>query len=692
MRDLRRSVDWPKVSPKFRKRSTARRRRIPHVRNKVLSISILGLIAFAAACAREEDPGDLDFDLSAQGLGTPSQSTNALFCSVLKVANTSDAAFLTNTVGMSASAANTIIAHRRGADGVLGSDDDSWYRSVDQLYPIVHIDQLRLIKSYVQTHAGYDCATVSVQLLGFNDLHGNLRPPAGSSGRIVVGPAPTNTVDAGGTAFFATHLAQLRATNPNTVVVTAGDLIGASPLLSALFHDEPTIESMNLAGLEIASVGNHEFDEGYVELQRMQNGGCHPVDGCQDGDGFEGANFEFLAANVAFESTGETLFPGYTIRSFGNTRVAFVGMTLEGTPDIVTPTGIAGLAFLDEADTVNALVPSLVERGVDNIVILIHEGGLPTGLYDECPGISGPIVDIVSRLDPLIKVVVSGHTHAAYNCVIDGRRVTSAASFGRLITDIDVSIDELTGALTVDSAHNVIVTRTVPQDAAQVALIAHYDPFVRPLAGRVVGTITENITLAQNAAGESTLGDLIADSQFEATAPAGLGGAEVAFMNPGGIRQDLSFTTSANGEAPGEITYEEIFTVQPFGNSLVTMTVSGAQIETLLEQQWFTNPDGSVRQRVLQVSIGFSYSWNPAGPVGDRVDPSTISLNGVPVEPLANYRITVNNFLAAGGDGFVVLVEGTDLLGGAVDLDALEAYFRARPPISPSPRGRINTL
>ena len=529
--------------------------------------------------------------------------------------------------------------------------------------------------------------SVDVQLLAINDFHGNLEPPSGSSGRILT---PTGNVNAGGIAYLATHIKALEATNPRTLVVSAGDLIGASPLLSALFHDEPTIEAMNSLGLDFNAVGNHEFDEGGAELLRMQNGGCHPTDGCLDGDGFAGADFQFLAANVVREDNGKTVFPAYKMRSFAGAKIAFIGVVLEGTPTIVTPAGVAGLDFLDEASTVNALVPGLKAKGIETIVVLIHEGGFQTGLYDQCTGISGPVFDIVNALDDEVDVVISGHTHQAYDCSIDGKLVTSASSFGRLVTDIDLTIDRTTGEVTSMAANNVIVTRDVAADAAETALIARYNVIAAPLANRVIGSITGDITRTATTAGESALGDVIADAQLEATAPAGFGEAVVAFMNPGGIRADMIFGQISGGELPGEITYGESFTVQPFGNSLVTMTLTGAQIETLLEQQFAGC--GAASNRILQVSDGFSYTWVTSALPCDKVDPTTIKINGVTVGPTASYRVTVNSFLADGGDSFPVLVQGTNRLGGAVDTDALEAYFVANSPVAPGPQDRITRL
>jgi 5'-nucleotidase len=521
---------------------------------------------------------------------------------------------------------------------------------------------------------------VDVQLLAINDFHGNLDPPAGSSGRI-------GSIDAGGVEYLATHIAQLEATNPNTLVVSAGDLIGASPLLSALFHDEPTIEAMNLLGLDFNAVGNHEFDEGAAELLRMQSGGCHPTDGCLDGDGFAGADFQFLAANVVRKDNGKTLFPAYKIRSVGGAKLAIIGVVLEGTPTIVTPSGVAGLEFKDEAETVNALIPQLKAKGVNAITVLIHEGGVQSGTFNGCVGISGAIVDIVNRFDPAVDAVISGHTHQAYNCQLNNMLVTSASSFGRLVTDVDLTIDRATGEVTQMAANNLIVTRDVAKDAGQTSLLAKYRTFADPIANRVIGSITADITRTTNPAGESALGDVIADAQLAATAPAGFGEAVAAFMNPGGIRAELTYAGSAAGEGDGNVTYGEAFSVQPFGNSLVTMTLTGAQIDQLLEQQ-FDNPTAG-QNRILQVSNGVSYSWSASAATGSKVDPSLILLNGTPVDPNGAYRITVNSFLAEGGDNFTLLAQGTDRLGGAVDLDALVDYFAANSPVPPGPQNRI---
>jgi 5'-nucleotidase len=541
--------------------------------------------------------------------------------------------------------------------------------------------------------------TVNVQILAINDFHGNLEaiPSTSSSGRV-------ETTPAGGAEYLATHIANLRALNPNTVVVSAGDLIGASPLLSALFHDEPTIEAFNEIGLDFNAVGNHEFDEGLAELLRMQEGGCHPVDGCLDGDDFAGADFEFLAANVVYaedearrgnghgHNKPDTIFPAYKIKKFNNVKVAFIGMTLEGTPTIVTPSGVAGLQFLDEAQTVNDLIPQLKRKGVETIVVLIHEGGVQASPqpYNGCVGISGPIVDIVNNLNDEVDVVITGHTHQPYNCVLDGKIVTSAFSFGRLVTKVDLTIDRRSGEVVTMIADNRIVTRDVPLSPAITALIDKYRTLSAPLANRIIGQISADITRTANAAGESALGDVIADAQLDATNDPGFGDAVVAFMNPGGIRADLIYAGSPAGEGDGNVTYNESFTVQPFGNSLVTMTLSGAQLDTLLEQQFIGC--GQTANRILQVSNGFTYSWSASGAACEKVNAASIMIDGVTVDPSASYRVTVNSFLADGGDNFAVLRSGSDRLGGDVDTDALENYLTAFAPVSPGPQNRITLI
>src|SRR6478735_1950741 len=406
-------------------------------------------------------------------------------------------------------------------------------------------------------------APVELRILAINDFHGYLRPPPG--GIRIADPDDNSkkiAVEAGGAEQMATLVKQLRAGAKNTIFVAAGDLIGASPFLSALFHDEPTIESLSMMGLEVASVGNHEFDEGKEELLRMQNGGCHPTDGCQGPHPFLGAKFRYLAASTIEKTTGKTVFPPYAIRQFEGIPVAFIGLTLKGTPDIVWPVSVAGLEFRDEADTVNALVPELRARGVEAIVVLIHQGGFPAGDHDdECPEISGPIVDIVKKFDRAVDVVISGHTHQAYICEIDGRLVTSGDKYGTLVTAIDLKLDRATRDIVSAKADNVIVrSGAYPGDPEQTALIESYDRVAAPLANRRAGSITETLSRTPNDAGESMLGDIIADANLAATRADRDGAAVIALTNPGGIRTGIA------KKADGTVSYADVFSSQPFRN------------------------------------------------------------------------------------------------------------------------------
>ncbi len=522
---------------------------------------------------------------------------------------------------------------------------------------------------------------IDLRILAINDFHGNLLPPPG--GIRIADPddnTRTITVPAGGAEHMATLVKQLRQGARNTIFVAAGDLIGASPFLSAMFHDEPTIESLSMMGLEVASVGNHEFDEGKVELLRMQNGGCHPTDNCQGPHPFLGARFHYLAASTIETASGKTIFPSYEVRKFDGIRVAFIGLTLKGTPNLVSPVSVAGLEFRDEADTVNALVPELKAQGIEAIVVLIHEGGFPAGDYNECPGISGPIVDIVRKFDRAVDVVISGHTHQAYVCAIDGRLVTSGDKYGTVVTAIDLKLDPATRDVVSAKADNVIVrTGAYAKDPEQTALLASYDKFAAPIANRLAGSITQTLSRTPNDAGESPLGDIVADAQLAATSADNNGGAVIAFTNPGGVRTDIP------KKEQGGVTYADVFASQPFRNQLVTLTLTGMQIKNMLEQQWL-DPK---RPRVLQVSKGFNYAWDNAKPYGDRIIADRMSLNGQRIDPATSYRVTVNNYLAVGGDGFTVLKEGSAQQFGVYDVDALYAYFLANSPIGPAPADRI---
>ena len=542
---------------------------------------------------------------------------------------------------------------------------------------------------------------LAVKLIAFNDFHGNLEPPRATIRAPLGGLTPAETdrdvaVPAGGAARFATLVRTLAARNPNHAIVSSGDLIGASPLVSALFLDEPTIEAMNAIGVDFNSVGNHEFDRGVAELKRKQTGGCErfvvSLAPCRAGHRFEGAKFQYLAANVIDRQTGEPIFPAYGIKTFEGVKVGFIGLTLKGTDLIVDPTGIAGVEFRDEATTINARAAELRAQGVGTIVVLIHEGGYTKGRLNDpdCPGLTGDILPILDRLDRSIDVVASAHTHQPYVCTYRDFLVTSAASYGRLVTDIDLDIDRRTGRVLKKSAVNRIVASDafdeaavqpgyplLDRDPAIAALVGRYVAAVAPFANRKVGSSQGVLSNREDAAGQMPLGAILADADLEATQGAG---ARIAFLNPGSVRAPID-----NGP-DGSVTYGSLFRTQPFGNNLVTMTLTGDQIRALLEQQWLPTRQ---QAQMLQVSRGFVYAYDPERPMGDRVRADTIRLDGVPVEPSTRYRVTVNSFMASGGDGFGVLLDGRDRVTGVIDVDAAESYFEARSPVVPPASGRI---
>jgi 5'-nucleotidase len=536
---------------------------------------------------------------------------------------------------------------------------------------------------------------VQLQLLAFNDYHGHLEANT---------PGTVDGVPAGGSEYLAAMLAQLREGHEHSLTVAAGDLIGGSPAFSGLFHDEPAVESLNALGLDVSSVGNHEFDEGVPELLRMQNGGCHPIDGCYFPDQpYPGADFQWLAANVVNQE-GDTPLPSYWVREIEGVKVGFIGMTLEATDTIVAAAGIQGWDFLDEAETANALVPILQAEDVEAIIVLLHEGGSqtpPTGDINACVGISGPIVAINEALSPEIDAVITGHTHLPYNCLLDDpdgdpRIVTSAYSYGRVVSELDLVLDRRTGEVRRDlsaASNHTVAQESLTPDPALAAIIQKWQPLVDAAGSSTVGTITETILRGGASPGsdrgvESAAGNLIADAQLWATSS---NGAQIAFMNPGGVRSNLEYPQSAD-EGDGVVTFGEAFTFQPFGNTLVTFPMTGAQVVSVLEEQ--CQPLGSSSPFLhLGASEGFTYDLSRTIEAGDctSVTVSNLRLNGVELDPAATYNVTVNSFLADGGDNFTTFGTVTaPRLEGGNDLQALVNYLGTFSPVSPPSTDRVN--
>lgn len=535
-------------------------------------------------------------------------------------------------------------------------------------------------------------APVDIRIIGINDFHGHLDPPKQVVEKTEADGTKTR-IPAGGAAYLASAVDSLKSDAPNHVVVAAGDLIGASPLSSSLFLDEPAILAMNMIGLEFNAAGNHEFDRGTAELLRMQSGGCEQhtaAEPCRVDKPFPGAQFRILAANTILD--GKTLFPAYGLKDFGKGKskvtVGFIGMTLEGTANLVSANRIKGVHFADEADTANALVPRLKAAGADVIVMLIHEGATNPGDFNDprCEGLTGALLPILDRLDPAVDVVVSGHTHQAYVCnygQINPARpflLTSAGSFGRLVTGIDLKVDAASGRVLSKNARNIVVqseaftgargavplVERYPRFAPRpnvAALVARYREAAKADETRVIGGLSGAATRDGGKSGESLLGNLIADAQLAATAGADNGGAQIAFMNPGGLRADVV------PAADGKVTFGSVFAAQPFGNILVTKTMTGRQIRALLEQQ-FNDPNWV---RILSPSQGFRFGYDLSRPVGQRLLFAT--LDGLPLRDDAAYRVTVSDFLSNGGDAFSLFKEGSDPVVGTTDLEALTAWL-----------------
>ncbi|MBK8468773.1 MAG: bifunctional metallophosphatase/5'-nucleotidase [Actinomycetales bacterium] len=540
------------------------------------------------------------------------------------------------------------------------------------------------------THRGNPNLT-TVQILSFNDYHGHLE----ATDPVLAPTVDPSQTPVGGAEHLATTLTTLRAKvgAANSLTVAAGDLIGGSPFLSGIFHDEPAVESLNAMKLDVSAVGNHEFDEGTTELLRMQNGGCHPVAGCYFTDApYAGADFQWLAANVVRKDTGTTLLPGTSVKTVNGVRVGFIGMTLEATPALVNPSGVASVAFRDEVLAANAQARLLKKQGVKAIVVLLHEGGYQAGDYRTCSGISDPIAQIASTMTPEVDLIVSGHTHQAYICSLPDpaghpRLVTSAADYGRAVTETSLVVNRASGE--VDRARtkavNHLNARTAVKDPVQTGIIAKWTTLAGPIRSLVVGSVAQSITgdASGNRGIETPMGDLVADAMLAATKPAG---AQLAFMNVGGVRASLLYPTSTLGEGDGKVTYSEAYAVTPFGNVVLSLDMTGDQIRQVLEQQYQPIPArGSRPMLALGVSEGFTYIWDSAAPQGSRVVPGSMALHGVPVSLTSTYRVGVQNFLADGGDSFTAFLGGTNRIGAAEDLAAFITYLQANPGLLPPP-------
>ncbi|MDT0442022.1 bifunctional metallophosphatase/5'-nucleotidase [Streptomyces johnsoniae] len=550
--------------------------------------------------------------------------------------------------------------------------------------------------------------TVDLQVLALNDLHGALEPPTGSNGEVIHEheDGTTETITAGGVEYLATGLREARQGQERSVTVAAGDLVGATPLLSGLFHDEPTVEALNALEMDVAGVGNHEFDEGWEELVRLQEGGCHPEDGCYaEGREFTGAGFPYLAANVVHEDTGEPVLAPYSVQRLNGIRVGFIGVTLEGTADIVTQEGIEGLEFLDEVETINRYTAELREQGVNAVIALVHEGGYPASeAYNaDCDadggGLSGPITRIAAETDAGVDALVTGHTHQPYVCTVPDpsgrdRLVTSAASNGRLFTELNMEYDRLRRDIVRTSVEgtNRVVDREQERAPDLTELIGYWNELAAPVANAPIGWITEDIAGRGAGSPEFPLGDLIADAQL-AHAREIDQETDLALMNPGGVRADLTYAASGE-EGDGVVTYGEGFTVQPFSNTVNLLDLSGEQLLAVLREQ--VSGANEASPKILQPSEGLAYTLDLTRSGADRIVADSVTVGGEPLDPAATYRVAVNSFLAGGGDGFATLAEGGDPVVGNDDMavlaDYLTANSTAEAPLAPPAADRITVV
>ncbi|HTD05431.1 bifunctional metallophosphatase/5'-nucleotidase [Undibacterium sp.] len=512
--------------------------------------------------------------------------------------------------------------------------------------------------------------TTEITIFSINDFHGHVQSdhpvPYMAQQDDPAHPGQKISAPSGGFAYLATLLKERRRQAPASILVGAGDLIGASPAGSSMLKDEPVIEAMNQLGMEVSAVGNHEFDAGQQELSRKIKGEC-PSIGCKF-PGFSGTRFSYIAANVLEKSTSQPWLKPYVIKQVGDVKVAFIGAVTTETPSIVSAVGIQNLQFIDEAQAINRYVPEIKRQNVAAIVVLIHEGANYPGAANDpsyrCDGLQGPIIDIANKLDPAINLVVSAHTHQAYTCKIGGKLVVSGRNYGSLLTEVKLKIDRVSNQVIDASAHNYAVDqRVLTPDPDAKKLVDQVAALTDKIRRRPIATLTTLLNRKHTEPySDTSLGNVIADAQLSFAR--NTGAADISFMNSGGIRSDLQNL---------DVTFGDIYATQPFGNGVVRMNLSGAQIIKLLQQQWDGRPADN--PKMMAVSHGFSYQWRADAPIAERV--TEVRLNGQPIDAGRQYAVVVNGFMADGGDGYTVLKAGTQrqLLGG--DVDAMEAYMVA---------------
>jgi 5'-nucleotidase len=529
-------------------------------------------------------------------------------------------------------------------------------------------------------------APTELTLLSINDFHGNIqaarptplmpRLPDATTGEVKAQPA-------GGVAHLATALADLKARNPNALIVAGGDLIGASPLISNLLRDEPTLAAMSQLGIAASALGNHELDAGLPELMRQTRGEC-AASGCL-WPGYQGPGFPYLGANVLDAKTGKPLLPTHVIKQAGGLKVAIAGVATLQTPQVIVAKAIQGIRFVDEADTLNALVPQLKAEGAQVLVAVMHEGGVQgqgASANDPsyaCPTLTGRVHDIAKRLDPAYAVIIGGHTHQAYTCKINGRLVVQAGSYGGWITESRLKLDASGRVLDAQAINHPVLQSVYAPNAALAELVARAAALTEAARTKPVATLPRGaVRNAKEPNGDAALGNLIADSQLAYARKQGTA-ADIAFMNPGGIRADLVV------EAGRPTTMSDLLAIQPFGNELVALTLTGQQLWEVLQRQL---PKGRAAPRMLQPSWTLQYRWRTG--VDGMPQLGDVLIDGKPLERTRDYRIVVNNFLSEGGDAQAGFRHGRDRAVLGTDIDALVNLLGANPrAVEQAAPGRI---
>jgi 5'-nucleotidase len=515
-------------------------------------------------------------------------------------------------------------------------------------------------------------ATTDLSIFSINDFHGHIQPKSPVPIMNRMADPATGAIKpqaAGGAAYLATVLQGLRAQRPASLFVAGGDLIGASPQLSSMLADEPTLSALSAMGLDASALGNHELDAGLRELVRKTRGEC-PSQGCLWPE-FKGAAFPYLAANMLDAETGKTILPTHKIVTVGGLKVALVGAVTRDTPQVVVAKSIRGLRFTDEADALNALIPQLRQQGAQLLVAIMHEGAVIENLPNDpsyaCAGLRGRGVDVAQRLDAAYGIIISGHTHNAHTCKINGRLLVQAGSFGGWVTESRLKVSATGQVLDAQAVNHPVLQDGTAPNPVFVALVQRAADLTNAVRNRPIATLRTGAQRTVVAPfGDSTLGNLITDAQLAYARKQGH--ADVAMLNAGGIRADLTVE-------PGKpVVMGDLFAIQPFNNELIAMTLTGAQLTEVVRRQL---PKTLAPKRFAQVSHNFRFQWSQSPDGSSRLD--SLTLDGKPLVETKDYRVVVNNFMAEGGDELSVFRQGRDKVNLGVDLEALVQWVADNP-------------